>query len=136
MAACDIAKFKIATFNYPIGVRIIGSNQIRERPLDPTFSPTDSPSDTIFARRIELRFSNTYCLDLIPGSRTHSGTRRGAGTVYLSKLSGETRLLLPRCDRSVIHHGRRDQLTGIAKCATAQYKSSRSGWRLQEAFTY
>lgn len=44
----------------------------------------------IFDRRIELRFTNTYCLDPIPSSRAHSGTRRGAGAVYLSKLSGET----------------------------------------------
>jgi len=43
----------------------------------------------ILERRIESRFSNTYCLDPIHSSRAHFGTCRSAGTVYLSKLNGE-----------------------------------------------
>jgi hypothetical protein len=34
VTSTEIVKFKIAIFNYPIGMRIIGFNQIREQPVD------------------------------------------------------------------------------------------------------
>lgn len=86
----------------------------------------------ILERRIQSRFTNMYCLDPVHSSRAHSGTRRSVGAVYLSKLSGEARGLLPGCNRPIIHHGRCDQLTRIAKRAgLLRANRSRSDRRLQ-----